>query len=163
MHVVDTIEEVRGLAIAPENLVAQELWTGKEYTVNVYFDAQGQLRCAVPHVRIETRAGEVSKGVTERQPQLMAIAEKIALSLKGAYGALCFQSILTPQGDVGVFEINARFGGGYPLAHRAGACFSRWLLEDVLNLPGTAHNHWQENLVMLRYDAAVFRCREGMA
>jgi len=55
-----------------------------------------------------------------------------------------------------VFEINARFGGGFPLAHRAGARFSRWLLEDVLGLQSSAQNNWQEDLVMLRYDAAIF-------
>ena len=55
-----------------------------------------------------------------------------------------------------VFEINARFGGGYPLAHRAGAPFSRWLLEEAAGRPGSAHNDWEEGVTMLRYDAAMF-------
>ena len=55
-----------------------------------------------------------------------------------------------------VFEINARFGGGFPLTHRAGARFTRWLLEEAAGLLSTAHNDWQEGVTMLRYDAAVF-------
>jgi carbamoyl-phosphate synthase large subunit len=157
VHIVDSPEALRHLCIDPARYVAQELSKGTEYTVNIYFDSTGEVRCAVPHARIETRGGEVSKGMTERHPVLMALAEQVGVVLRGqAYGALCFQAILTPQGEAMVFEINARFGGGYPLAHRAGAPFSRWLLEDALGLPCSAHNNWQEHLVMLRYDAAFF-------
>jgi carbamoyl-phosphate synthase large subunit len=56
-----------------------------------------------------------------------------------------------------VFEINARFGGGYPLAHHAGATFARWLLEEAVGLEPTCHNDWRDGVRMLRYDAALFR------
>jgi carbamoyl-phosphate synthase large subunit len=55
-----------------------------------------------------------------------------------------------------VFEVNARFGGGYPLAHEAGAHFTRWLLEESTGLPLTATSVWEEGVLMLRYDAAFF-------
>ena len=56
-----------------------------------------------------------------------------------------------------VIEVNARFGGGFPLAREAGADFPRWLVEEVAGLPSTAREDgWQDGLVMLRYDAAVF-------
>jgi len=55
-----------------------------------------------------------------------------------------------------VFEINARFGGGYPLAHRAGAKFTKWLLEEVIGAPCTAKDSWDEGLLLLRYDSEVF-------
>jgi carbamoyl-phosphate synthase large subunit len=56
-----------------------------------------------------------------------------------------------------VFEINARLGGGYPLAHQAGATFTKWLLEEALGLPCTAVDTWRAGVEMLRYDTAVFR------
>lgn len=143
-------------ALPGEGFLVQELWAGAEYTVNMYIDRAGVLRCAVPHRRIETRAGEVSKGRTERVPQLEEAARRIAAALPGAWGPLCFQAIVRDSGEYAVFEINARFGGGYPLAHRAGAQFTRWLLEEVAGLPCTAHNDWREGVTMLRYDAAVF-------
>ena len=55
-----------------------------------------------------------------------------------------------------MFEVNARFGGVYPLAHRAGARFSQWLLEESLGLQCTANNDWRAGVTMLRYDDAVF-------
>jgi carbamoyl-phosphate synthase large subunit len=137
-----------------QDCVLQELLEGPEYTVNVFCDAGGCFRCAVPHLRIEVRNGEVSKGRTERRSDLTTIAERIA-SLPGARGAFCFQAILTPDGPV-VFEINARFGGGYPLAHRAGATFTKWLLEETTGQPCTANDGWEDGLLLLRYDSEVF-------
>jgi carbamoyl-phosphate synthase large subunit len=134
--------------------IMQELLDGPEYTVNTFCDASGVFRCAVPHLRVEVRAGEVSKGRTERRDDLTAIARQIA-KLPGARGAFCFQAILTDRGPV-VFEINARFGGGYPLAHRAGAPFTKWLLEEAVRRPCTAEDSWQDGLLFLRYDSAVF-------
>lgn len=147
---------LRRLPKLADDYIAQEWWEGIEYTVNVYFDRSGRHRTSVPHRRIETRTGEVSKGTTERLPILMNIAERLGRALSGAFGALCFQAIVTSTGEAVVFEINARFGGGYPLAHAAGARFSRWLLEEVVGLPVSAHDQWKDGLTMLRYDAAVF-------
>ena len=156
LHIVHTIDEARRVGTTRDDYIAQELLAGREYTVNIFFDQNGQLKCVIPHCRIETRGGEVSKGRTERVLVFDEIARKIARALSGARGPLCFQAILTGDGRVGVFEMNARFGGGYPLAHRAGARFSQWILEEEAGLPCTAHNDWQEGVTMLRYDDAVF-------
>lgn len=146
-----------------EPLVVQDLLAGEEYTVNLFFDRTGALRCAVPHWRVQTRAGEVEKGVTRRVASLQAIAERLAQVLPGPRGALCFQAMIAPDGTPAVIEINARFGGGYPLAHRAGAHFARWLIEERLGLPASAANDWRENLMMLRWDAATFVDGAGQA
>jgi carbamoyl-phosphate synthase large subunit len=144
------------LGQAGPGYLVQEMWSGREYTVNLFFDRQGTLRCAVPHLRLEVRAGEVSKGCTERLPTLLSAARKLAAALPGASGALCFQAIVNDAGACCVFEINARFGGGYPLAHRAGARFSQWLLEESFGRACTATDEWRPGVTMLRYDAAVF-------
>ncbi len=161
LHEARDIAAVRELKLDVPRYVAQEKWIGREYTVNVYFDRSGRLRAAVPHWRCETRAGEVSKGRTERLPQLLQLAARLGAALPGAEGPLCFQSIVTPVGAAVIFEINARFGGGFPLAHQAGARFSRWLLEEAAGLPSSADDHWQDGLTMLRYDAAVFSLAEA--
>ena len=88
----------------------------------------------------------------------MAVAEKIGSALKGrAFGALCFQALVDANEQPTAIEINARFGGGYPLAHRAGATFTKWLLEIAAGQVCSAHDNWRESVLMLRYDAAVFR------
>lgn len=155
LHYADSIAATQALGLDATRYIAQERCIGPEYTVNCYVDQQGKLRAAVPHRRIEVRDGEVSKGVTERRADLTAIAHKIVAAIPGLRGPFCFQAILTEEGPK-VFEINARFGGGYPLAHAAGATFGKWLIEETLGLPCTANDEWQDGLLMLRYDAAVF-------
>lgn len=156
------IRRLEGAAALPapgalEGYVAQELIEGDEFTVNMFFDRAGALSCVVPHRRHEVRAGEVAKGVTTRQPVLEAIGWSLGNVLSGARGALCYQAIVDRAGRAAVFEINARFGGGYPLAHQAGARFARWLLEQAMGLEPSCHNDWQDGVTMLRYDAALYR------
>ncbi|MGH6912489.1 MAG: ATP-grasp domain-containing protein, partial [Geminicoccales bacterium] len=119
------LQEQNGL----DGYLVQELLEGDEFTVNMFFDRGGALRCVIPHRRHEVRAGEVSKGVATRHGALESIGWALGELLSGARGPLCFQAMVDRQGHPAVFEINARFGGGYPLAHHAGACFGRWLLE----------------------------------
>lgn len=159
LHAAANLAELLALNLEVARYVAQEKLEGPEYTVNCFVDAGGTLRAAVPHRRIETRGGEVSKGVTERRVDLQNLAEQVTRAVPGLRGPFCFQVILTSDGPK-VFEINARFGGGYPLAHAAGATFGKWIMEEALGLPVTTHNHWQDGVLMLRYDAAIFNLKK---
>lgn len=140
-----------------EEMVFQEYLTGPEYTVNLFIDAAGALRCAIPHLRLRVRGGEVEKGRTVRRADLEQLARAVAASLPEARGALCFQVIDDATRGLKVIEINARFGGGYPLADHAGATFCKWLLQEVLDRPCTADDAWRDGVEMLRYDAAFYR------
>ncbi|WP_097090783.1 ATP-grasp domain-containing protein [Novosphingobium sp. Chol11] len=148
-------EEVASLDDS-EPYILQQFLDGREFTVSLYFDGEGRMQCAVPHERLRVRAGEVEKGVTVRNAIIEELAWRLGAALRGARGALCFQLRMDAAGGASIFEINARFGGGYPLAHRAGARFAQWLLEERLGLPLTAHDGWQDNVMMLRFDDAVF-------
>lgn len=139
-----------------EAMILQQFLIGPEYTVNMFIDESGVFRSAVGHQRLRVRAGEVEKGRTQRDPVLRSLAEQVALALPEARGVLCFQLIMDKTSGPRVFEVNARFGGGYPLAHFAGAEYTRWLLEEVAGLPSTAHDGWRSGALMLRYDAATF-------
>lgn len=149
------VEQARSQSLDALNYVAQERLVGSEYTVNCFVDQSGALRAAVPHRRLEVRAGEVNKGITERRTDLTEVAHSIVRAVPGLRGPFCFQAILTANGPK-VFEINARFGGGYPLAHAAGATFGKWIMEEALGLPCTANDKWEDGLLMLRYDSAVY-------
>ena len=146
------------------DLLIQSVAPGVEYTVDVLVGrdrntdlASPSRVIAVPRRRIEVRAGEVSKAVTARSPVLIELAEKLSAALPGAYGPLNFQIFFDSEsGSVAVIELNARFGGGYPLSFAAGADFPRVLVHDACGLPEPGVSEWRENLVMLRYDAAVF-------
>jgi carbamoyl-phosphate synthase large subunit len=139
-----------------EPYLIQEKWEGREFTVNIFFNELGRVVSVVPHERLEVRSGEVSKGITTRHMPLIAAGFTFEKIFPHARGPLCFQAIVRPDDTFCIFEINARFGGGYPLADQAGAKFAQWILEELANLPSSANNEWSEGVLMLRYDAAVF-------
>jgi len=140
----------------PEPMILQDFLDGPEYTVNAFVDERGILRSVVTHRRIQVRAGEVEKGVTERHAGHAVIARAILRALPGMRGAFCFQIIDDKTSGPMVIEINARFGGGYPLIDHAGATYAQWLLEEVAGMPSTASDQWRDGITMLRYDAAIF-------
>jgi carbamoyl-phosphate synthase large subunit len=141
----------------PEEMIVQQLLKGPEYTINMFVDASGKLVSVVPHRRLRVRAGEVEKGRTERSAVFQGMAEGVLRALPEIRGAVCFQAIVDPVAGPCVFEINARFGGGYPLAHQAGATFTRWLMEEAFGLPSTANADWRDGVLMIRYDAAIYQ------
>ena len=56
-----------------------------------------------------------------------------------------------------IIDLNARFGGGYPLCHAAGAQFTIWILQGVLQIRREPlGDAFVDGLLMLRYDAATF-------
>lgn len=150
----ELVEATRG-PCAGEWLV-QSIARGDEYTVSVYVDRAGKARCAVPRRRLETRAGEVSKGAALRIEPVMDLALAAAESLPGARGALNIQ-IFWDGTTAAVIELNPRFGGGFPLAWQAGARYAQWLIEEQLGLDSTIADRWEDGLVMLRFDDAIFR------
>lgn len=138
--------------------IAQTIAPGIEHTIDVLVTRAGRSVCAVPRRRLEVRAGEVSKGMTVRSPELETLARRISEALPGAYGCLNVQVFHDDRtGAMNVIELNARFGGGYPLSWEAGAKYPTWMIEDLLGLPSTASAAtWRDRLLMLRFDDAVF-------
>lgn len=137
--------------------IIQELVKGDEYTLDVLVGFDGKTRCIVPRLRVETRAGEVSKAITVRDGNLIEQSRKFVDKLKGAVGCVTLQCFYLLDGSVKFIEINPRFGGGFPLSARAGANFPRWILQMLLNIPEDhdMQNQWEDGLVMLRYDEEI--------
>lgn len=128
-----------------------------EYTVDLYYDRRGALRCVVPRKRIEVRDGEVSKGITVRNDLVEYIRERMG-TLMGAVGCITFQIFRhRAGGQFWAIEINPRFGGGFPLTYAAGGNYPGWLLDEYLRgKPVDTFDQWKEGLLMLRYDSEVF-------
>ena len=140
-----------------EDPIIQELISGDEYTIDVLVNFQGKAISIVPRSRLETRAGETSKGITVKNPALIAAAKYVVESLPGAIGCITVQCFLQPNSEIVLIEINPRFGGGYPLSYRAGADFPLWLLQLCAGKkPQVAIDEWEDGLSMLRYDDAIF-------
>ncbi len=163
VQIVTAREFLPGVCCGKEGLVVEEQAPGIEHTINVYVSRSGKCMAAVPHKRLEVRAGEVSKGITVRNEQLMNAARNIAEALPGAHGPMNIQMFLTEDHRLNVIEINPRFGGGYPLSHAAGADFPGMLIREALGeVVDRPCTDWQDGLVMLRYDDAVFLHKDAL-
>jgi carbamoyl-phosphate synthase large subunit len=129
----------------------------QEYTCDLYYDQSHYLKCAVPRERIEVRDGEVNKCATEKGALLAYIKEKLNY-IDGAIGCLTAQFFKhKTTGEIYGIEVNARFGGGYPLSYFAGANYPKWIINEYLAEQSAPEffDDWKENLLMLRYDHEV--------
>jgi carbamoyl-phosphate synthase large subunit len=142
----------------PKNMFMELIpCTYKEYTVDAYYDKFGDLKCFVPRLRIETRAGEISKGVTRKNHVYNFLMDKLD-KLNGAYGCITIQLFVSEDDlDYKGLEINPRFGGGFPLSYSAGANYPKMMIREyILGENLSFEESWKNNFLMLRYDASVF-------
>lgn len=159
------IENAKELAFFKDyikNCIVQDCIEGEEYTLDVLVNFKGNVETVVPRLRIETRAGEVSKGMTVRNTALLEAGRRLISALPGAVGCITVQCFLTSDQSVVFTEINPRFGGGHPLSIQAGADFPRWIMQTMQGIVPDDITNWQDELVMLRYDDAVFVKKEAV-
>ena len=136
--------------------IVQELVEGEEFTLDVYVDFHGAVQCVVPRQRLEVRAGEVSKAVTVKDPQMMEQVKNVVEALPHAIGCITVQCFRQADGQLKFIEINPRFGGGFPLSLHAGADFPKWILQELCGIDSDASmSDWQDDLAMLRYDDEI--------
>jgi len=137
--------------------IIQEKLNGEEYTIDLLFDFSNTLLCAVPRLRIETRAGEVSKAITVRDEALLGAVYDVASKLKGARSCVTLQGFRLENGEFRFIEINPRFGGGFPITAAAGANYPKWILQMHMGTlkSKTMQQEWKDGLLMLRYDDEI--------
>ncbi|RDV09354.1 ATP-grasp domain-containing protein [Arthrobacter sp. RT-1] len=150
----ETPQELHRRNLAPDYIVQPRI-VGAEVTVDFAVNRKGRCLGVVPRRRLETRGGEVSKGVTVFSKEIISLTEAVAEALPGAYGVLNLQLFYDHNsGDLSILEINPRFGGGYPLAHASGGdLVSALLHSEAAGHPKTLQ--WRPGTVMLRYDESV--------
>lgn len=152
------------------NPIVQDFVEGTEHTCDVYVDFSMDVRCVVPRKRIEIRSGEVSKGQVVKNRQLMLLGADLVKVLGAGPGVITLQCFVQKDGRIKVTEINPRFGGGVPLAIKAGANFPKWIIGELLcsrvdSLGRTrqldrhinvSFDGFSDGLIMLRYDDEVW-------
>ncbi len=128
-----------------------------EYTCDLYYDKNHNLKCAVPRKRIEVRDGEVNKALTSNNA-LVAYIRKNLSFIDGAVGCLTAQFFMhISEEKIYGIEINPRFGGGYPLSYLAGANFPKWIIAEYFfdEQITDKFDSWEDNLLMIRYDDEI--------
>lgn len=150
------------LDYVPEPIV-QEYLPGPEITNDVICDFEGNILAVVSRQRIEVRWGEVAKGKTIYDPEIIRHCITIAKGLQ-AIGPITVQCMLR-DGKPYFTEINARFGGGVPLGIAAGVLSPHWFLALAAGLPveipplGT----YKVGLYLTRFDDSFFLTEEDYA
>lgn len=160
LHYIKDAEELTAEILEDPKLLFMEYIDKevyKEYTVDMYYGKDNKVKCVVPRERIKIRAGEINKGLTEKEPLTQYLYDRLE-TIEGCVGCICIQVFLNLQTcDVVGIEINPRFGGGYPLTYAAGGNYPENLIREYfLGEEIKYKEDWKDHLLMLRYDDAVY-------
>lgn len=118
---VNDERELGTFASQVPDYIIQPFIDGTEYTVDVFCDFEGNPIYITPRIRLAVRAGEVLKTKIAQDDIIIEEIKKLLDDYKPC-GAITVQ--LIRQNETGknyYIEINPRFGGGAPLAMKAGA------------------------------------------
>lgn len=138
-----------------QNPVVQEYLQGKEYTIDLLADFDGNIISVVPRERIVVRSGVTDRGRTLFHPAMIDVAVRTAeaLDIRGPANIQVKMHKDTPT----VFEVNPRFSGGIPLTIASGADFPSWLIEmSCGNKVAPQIGKFTGNLIMTCYETALF-------
>jgi carbamoyl-phosphate synthase large subunit len=157
-HVIRNPRELRAhVALCTEPVVIQQHVSGQKFRVDVYRSRDQVVRCVVPRRELATRAGAVDKAAVRMDPHLIDETRRLTAVLGDLWGVFCCHCIRGEDGAVNFLGVDPRFDDGAVLSIAAGANLPRYLLEEVLDLPGTAEaGKVADGMLMLRHDNAVF-------
>lgn len=117
---VENEEELEVYAGQVEDYIVQPFVSGKEYTIDIFCDWNGNPISIVPRERLQVRAGEVLKTQICMDSTMIEEAKALCAAFKPC-GPMTVQLIRDDTGIDWYIEINPRFGGGAPLSMKAGA------------------------------------------
>ena len=161
IYKADRIEDIKKNHINSKDFILMEYISPRdyqEYTVDLYYNRESVLTCAVPRIRIKTVGGESNQGITKKNHVLEFVKCKFN-HLDGAIGCITLQVFANHKDteDIIGIEINPRFGGGYPFSFNAGANFPQFIIEEyLLGREINYHEKWKSNILNLRYEKEVF-------
>lgn len=144
--------------------VLQKYISGEEITIDIFGDGTGQVISAVQRKRLKVRAGEVERGITVKYSELFEDVVRFSEKFK-PFGPINIQCFYNKEERKKFYtEINARFGGGYPLAYYAGANFPKYIKAMLSGniLDSMIGRDYREGLIMCRFDEAIYKYKEEL-
>ena len=160
LHYIKCAEELTQEILDDPKLIFMEYidkTVYKEFTVDMYYGKDNNVKCIVPRERIAIRAGEINQGKTCKNIFVQYLKERLG-HIDGCVGCICVQFFLNPETeDIVGIEVNPRFGGGYPLSYMAGGNYPENLIKEYfLGEQVDYSEDWKDGMLMLRFDDAVF-------
>jgi carbamoyl-phosphate synthase large subunit len=148
------------LGYTPVDSIVQACLGGEEFSIDVFCDLDGRCLNAIPRTMIESKGGESIKGMTIRDDRLIELACSVAekLDLVGPANIQCFR-----EADAHLLtDINARFGGGFPLPLAAGGRYPELAVALARGeRPEPRLGDFREGIVMTRFFSDLSLTQNG--
>ena len=126
---VDNIDDLKLCADKIDDYIIQPYISGREYTIDIFCDYEGNPVYITPRERLAVRSGEVLKTRITQDDTMISEMLKLVADYKPC-GQITVQLIREEKtGDNYYIEINPRFGGGAPLSIKAGANSAKAVLK----------------------------------
>lgn len=151
---VENADELQVYAAQVEDYIVQPFVDGREYTIDIFCDFEGNPISIVPRERMQVRAGEVLKTKITMDETMIAEAKEICNRFKPC-GPLTVQLIRDEKGIDWYIEINPRFGGGAPLSMKAGARSAEAILRLMDGEKVEYYSDVADDAVYSRFDQSV--------
>lgn len=135
------------------NPIIQEMIKGKEYTVDIFCDFNGNAITIVPRQRLAVRAGEIQKGIIDKDITIINEMKRLIKALK-PHGHITIQCIKSDE-KIYIIEINPRFGGGAPMSIDAGANSPKYLYKLLLGEDLEYNEDYKDKLFFSRFDDSI--------
>jgi carbamoyl-phosphate synthase large subunit len=150
---VNNIEELATYRSLIKEPIVQDFMEGKEFTVDVFLDFDGNLITVVPRLRMATRSGEISKGRIIKDREIIEDIKRLVEVLK-PIGHITVQLMKTNKG-IEYIEINPRFGGGAPMSIQSGADSCENLYRLLMGENLEYNENYRDNIMFFRFDNSI--------
>lgn len=139
-----------------KDYIIQPFIAGKEFTIDIFCDYEGDPVYITPRERMAVRAGEVLKTKICQDEKMISEMKLLVEDYKPC-GQITVQLIQDEvTGENYYIEINPRFGGGAPLSIKAGADSAKAVIEmlqgkKLEHVPNAA----KDGAIYSRYDQSI--------
>ena len=159
---VDNLDDLKLYAEKIRDYVIQPFISGKEYTVDIFCDYDGNPVYITPRERLAVRSGEVLKTRIVQDETMIAEMQTLIEDYKPC-GQITVQLIQDKNtGDNYYIEINPRFGGGAPLSMKAGADSAEAVLKMLNGERLYYHNKAaRDGAIYCRFDQSICINEDG--
>jgi carbamoyl-phosphate synthase large subunit len=143
------------LRYTPVDSFVQEECLGEEFSIDVFCDLDARCLAAIPRTMIQSKGGESIKGMSLKDWELIEHARRVAeaVRIKGPANIQCFRE---PNGSLPITDVNARFGGGFPVPLAAGGGYPELALALARGeRPEPRLGEFEEGVVMTRFFSEV--------
>lgn len=158
IKIFNDVDDLMQLQNLDQYIIQEYIGNNREYSVDCYVSAKGEVLVTVPRERLEVMGGEVTRTVTCREEELIEKSREVLKYFK-LTGPVTIQFLHDLDRDrYLLMEVNPRMGGGVICSIYAGAPIPDYILSEALGLEVKPSESWESGVLMARYQKeAIFR------